>query len=805
MFSRDPVRLEWDLPSPAGIRDVWALLSDTDRFNRVAGLGFHFDSQPDGSTRGSVQALGMEHVWVEEPWEYEAPRWFRSRRAFIGGPVERIDLQLRLDEVDGGTRVRYAVLIVPRAAVARPILAAQAALQSRPQIDRTLRAALSSLERAEGGYDPPPPPLPEAAEGQLSAALQTLPHPKIAARIGDLLRHEPLVGQDRMRPLALARRWGVDPDATIHCFLAAVHAGTLGLRWDLLCPRCRVGKASQKALGDGPVDIHCGSCGIKYDASFPDNIEVVFRPAPWMRQIEVEPACAMSPGRTPHVLLRRDLQPGKSLECVLELDPGVYLLRCGDEAISLEVGVPGAPTAVTADVTPQGLRPRLARLGPGPSTLLLRNRLFASVGLLLEERQRPPDTLTAGALLGRPDARLLLPADALRPGIEVEILHGVVVAADHPTVDFGKAVRTYRANGVAIGVWGDVAGALAVAARFAGKVGGACGLELGPVQFIDGVPSGSTVDAALHALRGAAEGAVALGVEARAAGAIAPVVETLFDPPTDIVPATVPGFTVGLMIGEGAFGRVYAAESMTDGARRVIKVLKPEHSVHPDRIQRFFNEGRLLSEIDHPNTVRVYDWGETAEGLLYLIMERLDGRELAEILREQGRVTPDQVRRIARDALAALEAVHRKGIVHRDIKPANMLVCRGPSGSRVCLIDFGIARRVSELPLGSEKGFVVGTPIYMSPEQVQGKSDIDARADLYSLGISLYECLSGGAPFQGPTAIAIAMRRLKDPPAPLNAELVPATLAAAVMRALEVERTARWQSAAEMAAAIEES
>lgn len=804
MFSREPVRLEWDLPSPAGIREVWALLSDTDRFNRAAGLGFQFDSQADGSTRGRVQALGMEHQWVEEPWEYEAPRWFRSRRVFVSGPAAHIDLELQIDEVEGGARVRYTVLIVPRAAVARPILAAQAALQSRPQLDRTLRAALATLERTQATYDPPPPPLAPAAEAKLAAALQTLPDPAIALRIGELVRQAPLVAQDRMRPLALARRWGVDPEAAIQSFLAAVQCGALTLRWDLLCPRCRVAKASATALGEGPPDVHCGSCGIRYDASFPDNIEIVFRPSPWLRRIDVEPACAMSPGRTPHVLLRRDLLPGKSLECVLELDPGVYVLRCGDEAVSLHVGVAGAPTSLTADLTPHGLRPRLARLGPGPTVLLLRNRLFASVGLLLEDRQRLPDTLTAGALLGRPEARLLLPADALRPGTRVETLHGAVLAVDHAMADLGEPAHSYRGNGVAIGVWGDLTGALAAAARFAGKAGGACGLELGPVQLIDGVPSGGTVDAALHALRGAAEGAVGLGVEARAAGAVAPVVETLFDPPTEVVPAEVPGFTVGLQIGEGAFGRVYAAEATADGARRVIKVLKPEHSVHPDRVQRFFNEGRLLSEIQHPNTVRVYDWGETAEGLLYLVMERLDGRELAEVLREQGQLSPEQVRRIAKDALAGLAAVHHHGIVHRDIKPANMLICRGPSGSRVCLIDFGIARRIGEAPLGSERGFVVGTPLYISPEQVQGKTDIDARADIYALGISLYECLSGGAPFQGPTAIAIAMRRLKDPPAPLDGEVVPADLAAAVMRALEVERTARWQSAAEMAAAIEQ-
>ncbi|MFZ5475231.1 MAG: protein kinase domain-containing protein [Myxococcota bacterium] len=787
----EPVRLKWELASPSGMRELWGILSDTDRFNRAAGFDYRFDEAPGARPVGRTSSLGLELTWDEMPWEYEAPRWFRARRRFRGGPVEDVEVELTLSPGEPGTRVRYEVRLFPRSALWRPLLAAQAAAITRPQLDRALRRALG----AEGPYDPPPPPLSEDAEARLAAAIRGLPSRTVAEALAVTLREAPLAVQDRLRPLALARRWGVDGDDVVATFLAAVRAGVLAMRWDLLCPACRVAKAQATALGDGPAQVHCASCDIRYDASFPDNVEVVFRAAPAIRDFSVPVQCAVSPARTPHVVAKRTLSVGKPLEWVLDLEPGGYRVRGPGEALHVEVGVPCAPLVATVDVTAAGVRPPFVRLGPGVVSLMVRNRAGAPVELVLEERRRPPGTLTAGSLLQLPAAKGLLPADALRPGIALELFDGAVLAVEGPPRE--QAARTWRGNGVTLGVWPDLDGALEAAKAVAGDARWACGVEVGPVVLVDGVPSGRAVEGALAAARAAGVGRVGLADGARGLAGEVRFPPVRYAQPEDAGVATVPGLRVGGMLGEGGFGRVYAAEDTASGAACVVKVLKPEHATDPGRVQRFFDEGRILAEVAHPNAVRVYDWGETPERLLYLVMERLDGRELADVLKERGALDPAFARRLARDVLGALAVVHRRGIVHRDIKPANVFVCDDGVAK---VLDFGIARRVEEAPDPEEARFAVGTPTYMSPEQVERVEDVDGRADLYALGVTLYECLSGRRPFTGKNAVVVALKRLEEDPPPLPE--APEALASVVMRALARDRDARWATAEEMERAL---
>lgn len=251
-------------------------------------------------------------------------------------------------------------------------------------------------------------------------------------------------------------------------------------------------------------------------------------------------------------------------------------------------------------------------------------------------------------------------------------------------------------------------------------------------------------------------------------------------------------------LGAGGMANVYLAEDQELGRRVAIKILNERHANDEQFVARFRQEAKNAAALSHPNIVSIYDRGE-AEGTYYIAMEFLDGRSLKELIVGRGPAPIAVAVEYARQILSALRFAHRHGIVHRDIKPHNVLV---DGEGRVKVTDFGIARAgASQM---TEAGSIVGTAQYLSPEQARGAS-VDQRSDLYSLGIVLYELLTGEAPFEGDTPVEIAMKHLSQVPAPpsaLRPELPP-ELDMVVMRALAKEPDDRYQSAEEMEADLE--
>jgi eukaryotic-like serine/threonine-protein kinase len=251
-------------------------------------------------------------------------------------------------------------------------------------------------------------------------------------------------------------------------------------------------------------------------------------------------------------------------------------------------------------------------------------------------------------------------------------------------------------------------------------------------------------------------------------------------------------------LGAGGMADVYLAEDQELGRRVAIKILNSRHGNDDQFIERFRREAKNAAALNHPNIVSIYDRGE-AEDTYYIAMEFLDGRTLKELIVSRGAAPLNVAIEYARQILSALRFAHRHGIVHRDIKPHNVMV---DAEGRVKVTDFGIARAgTSQM---TETGSIVGTAQYLSPEQARG-GEIDQRSDLYSLGIVLYELLTGKTPFDGETPVEIAMKHLSTtpkPPSQLRPE-IPRELDMVVMRALAKNPDDRYQSADEMEADLE--
>jgi beta-lactam-binding protein with PASTA domain len=252
-------------------------------------------------------------------------------------------------------------------------------------------------------------------------------------------------------------------------------------------------------------------------------------------------------------------------------------------------------------------------------------------------------------------------------------------------------------------------------------------------------------------------------------------------------------YVIKRKLGSGGMADVYLAEDQELGRRVALKLLNDRHAADEQFVERFRREAQSAAGLNHPNIVSIFDRGR-AEGTYYIAMEYLDGRTLKELLVRNGPTPIPIAIDYARQILGALSFAHRNGIIHRDIKPHNIVV--GGDG-RLKVTDFGIAR--SGASQMTEAGSIVGTAQYLSPEQARG-APVDPRSDLYSLGIVLYEMLTGEVPFTGDTPVEIAMKHLSqipEPPSKLRPE-VPHDLDAVVMRALSKEPDQRYGSTEEM-------
>jgi serine/threonine-protein kinase len=266
-------------------------------------------------------------------------------------------------------------------------------------------------------------------------------------------------------------------------------------------------------------------------------------------------------------------------------------------------------------------------------------------------------------------------------------------------------------------------------------------------------------------------------------------------------------YAIGEFVGQGGMATVYRGTDTKLGRQVAIKVMKADLAGDEQFRSRFRQEAQSASRMAHPTVVRVFDAGDdliqTADGpkrLPFIVMEYVEGTNLRQLVAEGG-LSQTEACRVVDSVLTALEYSHRAGIVHRDIKPANIMITKG---GQVKVMDFGIARAVSETSSTLQQTTaILGTAAYFSPEQAKGEA-IDARTDLYSTSVLLYELLTGDVPFRGDTAVAVAYQHVSErpkPPSERNPE-VPPELDRVVLYGLAKDRSKRFQSASEFREAL---
>lgn len=850
----EPLHFRWDLTTRADRRAAWAVLSDSDRLNRLAGFDLQFTSLPQpgqrAEPRGSLSHLGTELVWRELPVEFAAPEHFTVTREYLSGPLLRAQHTVRLSDLDGGaTRVVAEAWFWPRQAILRPLLQIDLALSFRGKFQRALLASLQALDEQREPPSAATQRLSAAAERHLQAGLAAVGDAALRQRLGQWLRAAPLAEQARILPLRLAKRWQLAPQPLLVALLQASGAGLLRLQWEVICPSCRLPTACATQLELSQTASHCPACNVRYDASLADSVALTFAVAEALRPQLPGVACLSSPARMPHLLAQTQLQPGESLTWTLDLLPGNYQLRGWPqlEPLALSVRSDASARQLAVQATPAGLQPPTLRSAAGRVQLHLRSKLSEPLTLVIERAWLEPHTLTAGQVLQWPEVVAQLPPGALQGGLRVESFCGPLLAI--------KVLR------------GGQASAEALAALLRG--GPLRALQLGSGWVLATLPAGEPLARVLHALQGAlwlsaavgwgqvlelasdelrmAAGAalqelVALGhraepgqilADAAASEALAPLAGLQWRPlPSGEVelvalqrrgaPLALPRrrseplaigelvdqqYRLGERLGAGGFGVVHAAVDVRSGQPLVLKLLRPELADDPLQVQRFFDEGRLSARLQSPHVVQVRDWGLSEDGRLFLALERLQGRELAELLREQRVLAPERAVRLACQALAGLAEAHRQGLVHRDVKPANLFVIAADTPDEaVKVIDFGIALDLTgQVRRLEAEGDIIGTPSYMAPEQVLGQP-LDGRADLYALALVLYEALAGRLPFDAAPGLAMALARLHGEPLPLAegcAARLPQGLAAVVEAAMASDPQRRPADAEGMAAQLQ--
>ena len=249
-------------------------------------------------------------------------------------------------------------------------------------------------------------------------------------------------------------------------------------------------------------------------------------------------------------------------------------------------------------------------------------------------------------------------------------------------------------------------------------------------------------------------------------------------------------------VGDGGTGVVYKAKQLSVDRIIAVKVLGAHVSTDPQWMKRFQNEARAASRLEHPNTVRILDFGQTREGLLFIAMEFLNGRSLRTEIERAGRMQAARTLQIIAQVCSSLAEAHSQGIIHRDIKPDNvMLVDMKGGGDMVKVLDFSVAKLDTPDAQLTRAGVVFGTPAYMSPEQGRGVP-LSPQSDLYAVGIVAYEMLMGHPPFAASIPTDVVMMHLRNPPPPLSG--VPSQVAELVMRALDKDPKRRHGSASEM-------
>lgn len=420
----------WEFDSPA--EAVWPHLADTARFNEAAKLPVHDIEErprPDGSVRylGRAKIGRVALAWEEQPANWISNHWFEHRRCFSRGPFRFLRVRFRLDPDGGRCRGTYSVEVEPANLLGRLLLAGgflPKAGAGFTEMAATVRACARGDRETPFAFEPPP------ASARLPALVESIEQSGYghgrAGRLAALVAEAQDVDLTQIRPLRLARLWKASEREVIELCLQATRAGLLELRWDILCPRCRIAKAVVGSLDRLPQDAHCSTCNITYDRDFSRNVELSFRPAPAIRSLGVGEYCLFGPMGTPHIVAHVTLDAGASRDFPATLEPGDYRLR------TLEPG-PELDLAWSADGFPAVIAEADAmRAGQAaaPGRLVLANRSDRRLTLVVESRDWVRDALTADRVTALQAFRDLFSDQVLRPGDEVSVRRVTLLFTD---------------------------------------------------------------------------------------------------------------------------------------------------------------------------------------------------------------------------------------------------------------------------------------------------------------------------------------------------------------------------------------
>ena len=424
----------WHFDRPLEI--IWPVLSDTARFNEAAALPKHAiieTPREDGSVeyvaRARIGPFRLE--WEEKPVNWVNQQWLEHCRIFRNGPLAFLCATMRLFPESNGCRCEYTVDVAPRNLLGRLLLATG----FFAQIHRTFTPlAISAQEFARGerdtAFDCKAPRLTPGAGDRADSIVERIEATRHGHGLARRLSHHVLTRQEvdvwTIRPLQLARSWGVPERHTIELCLEAVKQGLLRLRWDLLCPRCQVGKGSVLALDELPKGTHCATCNIDYERDYANNVELAFHPANSIRPLESGEYCLFGPASTPHIKAQLTLEAGEQRSIDLQPEPGRYRVRTlepgGEHSFDWRGGDFPIITADGVDVTIGGTSAHgMVRLENTSNRLLT---------LIIEENVWVHDALTAKHVTAMQVFRDVFDEEVLRPGDDVEIDHIAIMFTD---------------------------------------------------------------------------------------------------------------------------------------------------------------------------------------------------------------------------------------------------------------------------------------------------------------------------------------------------------------------------------------
>lgn len=435
-LSATPTSRTFRFDFKGGIAGVWTAMADTARYNAAAALPRQTITEvpePDGSVtflgRARMGPAALE--WEDLPCNWVRERWFEHRRRFTRGPLRRMDARLDLNGQAAGCRGDYRLEAEPNGLFGRVLLRTGFMASAERMF---MRLSAEADRFAQGDQPVPfttsPPSLPAGAADRLRQLARQLDESAHGHGLGRRLADEVAQGleidAERIRPLTLARRWGVPGLHAIEACLAATRLGMLELRWDLLCPRCRGAKLTVSGLDQLPTGAHCGSCNIDYGRDFSRNVELTFRPAASIRPLGSGEFCLFGPMSTPHVWIHLTLEPGEVRTVEAELPAGPWRLRTLEAGPETDIEHPGGPFPAVI-VGTDGI---VAGPAGHPGEITLCNDGRHRRTIVVEERHWVRDALTADRVATLQAFRDLFSDEVLRPGDEVAVRRVTLLFSD---------------------------------------------------------------------------------------------------------------------------------------------------------------------------------------------------------------------------------------------------------------------------------------------------------------------------------------------------------------------------------------